>query len=113
MYPMPQPISSSAQTPPPTPGMVLSGRYRLEESLGSGGMAEVFRATEVSSGRRVAVKVLRAGPDQSVEATARLRREGQVLRSLKNPAIVGIEDVIELEGGRVVLVMELLLGETL
>ncbi len=93
--------------------MVLAGKYRLEESLGSGGMAEVFRALELTSGRRVAVKVLRAGPDQNPEATARLKREGQVLRSLKNPAIVGIEDVIELEGGRVILVMELLVGETL
>lgn len=93
--------------------MVVAGRYRLEESLGSGGMADVFRALELASGRRVAVKVLRAGPDQNPEATARLKREGQVLRALKNPAIVGIEDVIELEGGRVILVMELLVGETL
>jgi hypothetical protein len=113
MHPMPEPISSSNPTPPPSPGMVLAGKYRLEESLGSGGMAEVFRALEISSGRRVAVKVLRAGPDQNPEATARLKREGQVLRSLKNPAIVGIEEVIELDGGRVVLVMELLVGETL
>ncbi|MFO0683565.1 MAG: protein kinase [Sandaracinus sp.] len=98
---------------PPTPGVVLGGRFRVEEALGSGGMADVFRATELVSGRSVAVKVLRASPEQSPEATARLRREGQVLRALKNPAIVGIDEVTEIDGGRVMLVMELLRGETL
>ncbi len=107
---MPDPASVFV---PPTPGVVLGGRFRVEEALGSGGMADVFRATELVSGRSVAVKVLRASPEQSPEATARLRREGQVLRALKNPAIVGIDEVTEIDGGRVMLVMELLRGETL
>jgi serine/threonine-protein kinase len=103
---------SSPYTPPP-PGSVLGGRYRIEEALGSGGMADVFRATELASGRSVAVKVLRSSPEQSPEATARLRREGQVLRSLRHAAIVAVEEVSELDGGRVMLVMEMLRGETL
>ncbi len=110
-HPMPAPASSSYT--PPSPGTLLAGRFRVEEALGSGGMADVFRAVELSSGRSVAVKVLRTSPDQSPEATARLRREGQVLRSLKHPSIVGIDEVTEIEGGRVMLVMELLRGETL
>ncbi len=111
MHPMPE-LAPSTYTPP-TPGTVLASRYRIEESLGSGGMADVFRAVELGSGRSVAVKVLRTSPEQSPEATARLRREGQVLRSLKHPAIVAIEEVTEIEGGRVMLVMEMLRGETL
>ena len=107
---MPEPSSSYS---PPTAGTVLAARFRVEESLGSGGMADVFRAVELTSGRSVAVKVLRTSPEQSPEATARLRREGQVLRALKNPAIVSIEEVTEIEGGRVMLVMEMLRGETL
>ena len=108
----PMSAPSSSYTPPP-PGSVLGGRYRIEEALGSGGMADVFRATELGSGRSVAVKVLRTSPEQSPEATARLRREGQVLRSLRHPAIVAVEEVTEIEGGRVMLVMEMLRGETL
>jgi serine/threonine-protein kinase len=107
---MPEPAASYVT---PTPGVVLAGRYRVEEALGHGGMAEVFKALDLTSGRSVAVKVLRGNTEQSPEATARLRREGQVLRALKNPAIVGIEEVSELDGGRVMLVMELLRGETL
>lgn len=93
-------------------GTVLAGRYRLEASLGRGGMAEVFRATDVFSGRAVAVKVLRSQIAASREAVLRLRREGEVLSALRSPAIVAFEAVYETEGS-VFLVMELLEGETL
>jgi serine/threonine-protein kinase len=92
--------------------MVLGERYRLEVTLGSGGMADVFRALDLITGRRVAVKVLRQQLVESPEAVQRFRREGQVLAALKNPAIVGVESVFEQPSG-VFLVMELLEGETL
>lgn len=97
----------------PQVGTVLGERFRLEQSLGAGGMAEVFRALDLIDGRRVAVKVLRQQLATSPEAVQRFRREGQVLTGLKNPAVVGVESVQELPGGLVFLVMELLEGETL
>jgi len=101
-----------APSPMPQVGVVLAGRYRLEASLGAGGMAEVFRALDLGSGQRVAVKVLRTQLVARPEAVQRFRREGQVLSALKNPAVVAAEAVLEHDGW-LFLVMELLEGETL
>jgi serine/threonine protein kinase len=103
---------SPAPSPMPQVGVVLAGRYRLEASLGAGGMAEVFRALDLNSGRRVAVKVLRTQLTARPEAVQRFRREGQVLAALKNPAVVAADAVLEHDGW-LFLVMELLEGETL
>src|SRR5690606_9301275 len=94
-------------------GSVVAGRFRLEQHLGEGGMAEVFRAEDQTSGRRVAVKVLRADIATNREAVERAKREGELLTQLDNPAIVSVESWGELEDGTVFLVMELLEGETL
>jgi len=76
-------------------------------------MAEVFRARDEQTGRRVAVKVLHPDVANNPEAVARTRREGQLLSELDNPAIVNVEAWGELDDGSVFLVMELLDGETL
>ncbi|MDQ3036568.1 MAG: serine/threonine protein kinase, partial [Myxococcota bacterium] len=95
------------------PGAVLAGRFRLEETLGAGGMAEVWRAFDLTTQRVVAVKLLRAQIAGSAEAVQRLKREGEVLSALSHPAIVRVETYGQLEGGVVFLAMELLEGETL
>ncbi|MEZ4340456.1 MAG: protein kinase, partial [Sandaracinaceae bacterium] len=92
---------------------MVRDRYRIEEKLGEGGMAEVYRAFDIASGRRVAVKVLHPEVAANPEAVERTRREGQVLSQLDNPAIVHVETFGELDDGTVFLVMELLEGETL
>lgn len=97
----------------PTEGSVLAGRYRLDRLLGEGGMAEVYASTDLTAGRRVAVKVLRPDIADNAEAVERIKREGQLLTELKNPAIVSAERFDQLEDGTVYLVMELLEGETL
>ena len=108
------PMVERAQTPAPVVvGMVLLDRFRLDATLGSGGMAEVFRATDLHTGRGVAVKVLRGSLESSPEAIQRFRREGEVLVRLKNPAIVAADSVGALADGRLYIVMELLEGETL
>lgn len=96
-----------------SPGTTIAGRYRLEAQLGEGGMAEVFRAEDLATRQRVAVKVLHTDVASNPEAVERIRREGQILSELDNPAIVSVETFGELEDGTVFVVMELLEGETL
>jgi serine/threonine-protein kinase len=96
-----------------TLGTIVAGRFRIEDKLGEGGMAEVFRAEDIATARRVAVKVLHPEIATNPEAVERTKREGQVLSGLDNPAIVSVETFGQLEDGTVFLVMELLEGETL
>jgi eukaryotic-like serine/threonine-protein kinase len=93
-----------------TPGLLL-GPYRIEATLGAGGMGEVYRARDTRLGRTVAVKLLRAG---SINAMSRLRfqREARAASALNHPNICTVYDVGECEG-QPYLVMEYLEGETL
>ena len=103
----------SARAPTASPGDIVAGRFRIESELGHGGMARVFRVTDIATSKPFALKLLRAEIANDEEAIARLRREGELLDKLDNPAIVGIETYGKLEDGRLFLVMELLEGVTL
>ncbi|MGX1886782.1 protein kinase domain-containing protein [Streptomyces sp. NPDC055287] len=92
-------------------GERLAGRYELEARLGAGGMGEVWRAHDLSLGRRVAVKLLLAKLDGG-EADARFRREARIAARLRHPGITVVHDVGEHEG-LLFLVMELLKGADL
>ncbi|MBX3247482.1 MAG: protein kinase [Myxococcales bacterium] len=94
-------------------GVVLAGRFRVEGELGEGGMARVFRVTDLATQRPFALKLLRADIADNAEAVARLKREAEVLAALDNPAVVGIETYGELPDRRLFIVMEMLEGETL
>lgn len=100
-----------------SPGLVLSGRYRLEKHLATGGMSEVWRATDTTLGRTVAVKILLPNLLSDAGFTARFRAEATTLASLRHPNVVDIYDSgeDELPGGRRVLylVMEFVAGEPL
>lgn len=96
------------------PGTIIAGRYRVESTLGAGGMAIVYRATDLAERRTVALKILRANLMTSGEAVERFLREGELLRSrLVHPTIVAAETYGALDDGCHFLVMELLDGETL
>jgi eukaryotic-like serine/threonine-protein kinase len=73
-------------------GQVLSGRYRLDSPIATGGMGEVWRATDRVLDRPVAVKVLRA--DLSSDATfgARFRAEARTLATVHDPGVVAVYD---------------------
>ena len=94
-------------------GHVLAGRYRIEGSIGGGGMARVYRAQHLALERVVAVKVLHAIHSRDREAVLRFQREAAVARRLGHPNIVTIIDAGVLEDGRDFVVMEALDGETL
>ncbi|GAA1120305.1 serine/threonine-protein kinase [Nocardiopsis composta] len=93
-------------------GDLLSGRYQLDEQIGSGGMGTVWRATDTILNRPVAVKLLH--PAQMAEPTARerFRTEARITAGLSHPGIAQVYDYGE-QGDRAFLVMELVLGETL
>lgn len=96
-------------------GEILDGRYRIEKSLGEGGMARVFRARDEALGRTVAIKVFRAGIGASGGADDDLRRESEktLLASLNHPSLVTLFDARLTGGGDAYLVMEYIDGGTL
>ena len=76
-------------------GWVLGGRYRIQERVGSGGMAEVFRAHDELLDRDVAVKVFRTlmdDPDSSENAASRRELELQAMARLNHPNLVTLFD---------------------
>lgn len=96
----------------PRPEDLLGGRYRLEDSIASGGMADVWRATDTKLGRRVAVKLLKPSVASDPTVAERFRREARALAKLTHPNIVPVFDCIE-EDGQVALVMRLIEGKSL
>lgn len=85
----PRATRSQADAPPTMPG--IPG-YEIVQELSRGGQAIVFEARQISTGQRVAVKVIHFGPFASSRQRARLDREVQVLASLQHPNIVSILD---------------------
>ncbi len=82
-----------AQGTAEAPGVrLLSGRYRLGEVLGYGGMAEVYRARDVRLDRDVAIKVLRSDLARDPSFQARFRREAQSAAALNHPMVVAVYD---------------------
>lgn len=73
-------------------GRVFSGRYKLVERIGTGGMAEVFRAEDTVLGRVVAVKVMLPQYAADKEFADRFRQEAASAANLQNPYIVNIYD---------------------
>lgn len=93
-------------------GMVLSGRYRLLDVLGDGGMARVFRAQDQRLGRVVAVKILHQHYVSQVEFVRRFEQEAQLAAGLSHPNIVAIYDVGR-DGDTYFIVMEYVEGSAL
>ncbi|HKQ79010.1 MAG TPA: ankyrin repeat domain-containing protein [Blastocatellia bacterium] len=97
-------------------GLLLDGKYRLEELCGRGGMGAVYRATHVGTGRRVAVKVIAPELAGNREFIERFRREAKTIGRLRHPNIVNVTDfgiTGEHEQTMAYLVMEHLEGVTL
>jgi serine/threonine protein kinase len=92
---------------------LLAARYRLESRLGQGGMGKVYRATDVSLNRRVAVKMIRDEFFADRKAIEKFRQESQITGSLGHPNVVTVYDFGVEAGQRTYLVMELLEGITL
>ena len=101
-----------AQSPTLGVGSVLAGRYRLEEVIGAGGMATVWRAEDSELGRTVAIKALSETLLADPSYVARFEREAKIAAGLSHPNLVKVFDYGAAEG-RPYLVMECVKGPTL
>ena len=79
-------------------GKTLDNRYKLEKKIGSGGMADVYMATDLLLDRVVAVKVLHSSFAEDNDFIVRFRHEAQSAGKLTHPNIVGIYDVGDDQG---------------
>ena len=93
-------------------GTVLSGRYRLEAKLGSGGMSTVYLARDQTLDRQVAVKVMHREMSEQADQLERFRQEARSVAKLSHPNVVSVIDAGE-DGGHPYIVFEYVEGETL
>lgn len=104
---------SSPGALPLAAGMMVDGRYRLDEPLGEGSFGVVWRATHVLMKKRVAIKFLHTDLERHSESLARFRREAQAAANISHPNVCIATDFGETEQGALYLVMEYLDGQTL
>ncbi|HLZ23505.1 MAG TPA: serine/threonine-protein kinase [Ktedonobacterales bacterium] len=93
----------------------LAGRYLVLKNVGQGGMAAVYKATDLRSGSTVAIKEMSQdglSPSDLTEALASFRSEAKMLASLRHPNLPRVYESFE-ERARQYLVMEFIDGETL
>jgi serine/threonine protein kinase len=97
------------------PGLLVTGRYRLVESIGQGGMGRVWRAADEMLDRQVAVKEMRIDgldPEDTRTRRERTLREARATARIDHPHVVRIYDVVD-AGERLWIVMELVAGRSL
>ena len=97
-------------------GDVIDGRFQIEQELGAGGFATVYRAKQLNIHRPVAIKVLNIAYDRAIHDELRNRffREACVAAQIEHPNVVTIHDYgIHERTGRPYIVMELLRGHDL
>lgn len=97
----------------PMRGRVFSGKYRVLERIGQGGMGTVYRAVQAGLNRPVALKILKREHTFDPDTVARFHREANALSLLTHPNTVRVYDFGQSEDGLLFLVMELLEGEVI
>ena len=97
----------------PLIGRNLDGRYKIIERLGQGGMGAVYRGSQVSVDREVAIKVVGAQIVSHPDAVKRFLREARLASRLSHPNAVAVLDFGQTDDGLFYLVMELVVGRTL
>jgi serine/threonine protein kinase len=93
-------------------GEILSGRYEIQELVGKGGMASVYRAFDRVTEQTIAIKVLDEDRSASRRWVEQLGRELRLARRIKHPNVCQVFDFFD-DGGRCYLTMELAPGGTL
>jgi len=102
----------AAPSPSVREGTLIKG-YRVGRCLGTGSMGEVYEAKNETNGKRVALKVLREGTEEALNASRRLLEEARAVNAIRHPGIVEVFDLGLMGETRPFLVMELLEGISL
>jgi serine/threonine-protein kinase len=97
----------------PRPGEVIAGRFRVERTIGEGGMGAVVAAENVGMGGKVAIKFLHPHLAVEGEAHERFIREAKVAAQIRSEHVVRVLDVGKTERGLPYIVMDLLEGADL
>jgi serine/threonine-protein kinase len=92
---------------------VLDGRYTILEKLGQGGMGAVYRGSQHSVGREVAIKLVTPTLVSDSDVIKRFLREAKLASRLSHPNAVAVLDFGQTDDGLFYLVMELVTGRTL
>lgn len=93
-------------------GMMISERYEIIDKVGSGGMADVYKAKDHRLNRFVAIKILKQEYSNDAKYVTKFRVEAQSVAGLSHPNIVNVYDVGD-DNGLSYIVMELVEGITL
>ena len=105
---------SQAPSKFPRVGETFQERYQLEEVIGQGGYARVYRARQTDLGRNVAIKVLRTRDmNRAKEAAQRFEREARLVSQLRDPHTITVYDYGRTESGALYMITELIDGRTL
>jgi serine/threonine-protein kinase len=94
-------------------GTIVSGRYRFDRILTTGGMSVLFEGMDIRARRPVALKLLKAVDCMEAQNVARFLQETRLTAELRHPHVVDVLDLGEDMDGTPFLVMELLRGESL
>ena len=94
------------------PGRMLSGRYQVQDKIGTGGMATVYRGQDQVLGRTVAIKMMLPQYANDPSFAARFKQEAQAAAALSSPYIVSVYDWGK-DGESYYIVMEYLRGTDL
>ena len=93
-------------------GTMIGNRYEVVEKVGTGGMADVYRAMDHRLNRYVAVKILKSEYSEDTKFVTKFRQEAKAVACLSHPNVVAVYDVGE-EQGMHFIVMEFVEGITL
>jgi len=105
--------SQPEPTEDPLLGLVVDGRYRIEQQIGEGGMGVVYLSTHTVLQKKLALKVLRGDGSKDGEVVQRFMQEAQAATSIGHQNIIDISDFGRLPDGSVYFVMEYLDGTSL
>jgi serine/threonine-protein kinase len=109
-----EPVLTSPDVTADVPAIeILADRYVLRDVIGRGGFGTVYGGLDMLLGQPVAVKILGSTMTDDPTARARFLREGRIAAKLVHANIVRTHDLLELDDGRIAIVMELVSGETL
>jgi tetratricopeptide (TPR) repeat protein len=107
------PAAPRSVAPPASPPPLSAGRYQLLDEIAHGGMGVIWRATDITLGREVAIKVLLDKFAPNSGTAHRFEAEARITAQLQHPAIPPVHDYGTLPDGRLFLAMKLIKGRTL